>query len=221
MKTIRLTTLLLIASIVLSSCSILSSNQKRMMSIEKGMTKTEITRLAGTPDYRNFNAEIEEWIYLKVDRDLIVGFYNGLVETLTTLPPGSYNSRSMYPSNNYPPYSGSSVNPNYPNYPQTQNVPRIITDRDFSLLINSVSNEPNKERKFEVLRNGVYNRSFTCAQGQRVMSLFSFDDDKLRAFDIIAPNIVDWENQHLILDNFKFISSRENAKRTIDSLIYR
>ena len=46
-------------------------------------------------------------------------------------------------------------------------------------------------------------------------------DDKLQVFNMMAANIADWENQHLILDNFKFVTSREKAKKTIDSIRIR
>lgn len=217
MKTIKTLSLLLILSIGISSCSILNSTQRKMLNIEKGMTKNEITRLLGVPDYRNFDSEIEEWIYVKIDMDLIVGFYNGVVESLNSLPPNTYRNRSIYPDNSY----NTTYPSTYPNYPQPGMMNRAISEREFQDFYNSVNQQTFKDDKMDALRRGTYNRAFTCSQCVRMMNLFTFDDDKLLVFNTMSSNIVDWENQQLILDNFKFISSREKARQTIDSILRR
>ena len=183
-----------------------------MMDIEKGMTKTEIKRLLGNPEFRNFDRDKEEWVYITRDKNLIVGFYNEIVESMNTYPAGTYQSRSMYPANVYSPYS----TPNS-TYPPVKNTVSVLREKEFQEFFNTVKRQSFKEDKMVAIRNGVANRAFTCNQCVRMMNIFTFDDEKLQVFNIMAPGIVDWENKLSILDNFKFISSREKANQTISA----
>ncbi len=223
MKKIKYLTILLLIGFSLSSCTMWRLSNRNMMNIRPGMTKTEIKRMLGNPEYRNFDRETEEWVYVTVDKNLIVGFYNDLVESLNTYPAGSYYSRSPYSGANNSDYSS------YPNtYPpavgpgvQSGSSSPVIRDRDFQEFLDAVNRHTFKEDKFAAIRSGVFNRAFTCKQCVRMMNMFNFDDDKLQVFNMMAANIADWENQHLILDNFKFVTSREKAKKTIDSIRIR
>ena len=42
-----------------------------MMNIQKGMSKIEIKRLLGNPEFRNFDRDGEEWVYTTAEKDLI------------------------------------------------------------------------------------------------------------------------------------------------------
>ena len=169
--------------------------------------------MLGNPDYRNFDREGEEWVYTTTEKNLIVGFYNDIVESMTTFPTGTYYGR-----NSYPEMSNSSY-PAYPeNNPNMGNSPAVMSDKEYQDLYTTANRQPFREDKMTSIRNGVYGRAFTCRQCVRMMSLFTFDDEKLQVFNIMAPNILDWENQHLILDNFKFVSSRDKAMQTIQSI---
>ena len=51
-----------------SSCSSLFYDAKAdvMNSIQKGMSRQEVTKILGTPEYRRFDRDIEEWEYSRV-----------------------------------------------------------------------------------------------------------------------------------------------------------
>lgn len=215
MKTLKHTLFTMLIALIISSCSIFSSLNRKMMNIEKGMTKTEIKYMLGNPDYRNFDGDKEEWVYVEPDKDLIVGFYNEIVESMTTLPPNSYKYRSSYPNNEYSPYSTT-----YSNYSQPK-MSSIIREKDFLDFLNTVNTRISRDDKMAEIKREVYNRSFACSQCVQMMNLFTFDNDKLQVFNTMAPNIADWENQTLILNNFKFISTREKAQQTIDNILRR
>ncbi len=219
MKQIKILALLVIVSISMSSCGIFSNSflkNRDMMAIEKGMTKNEILRLVGDPDFRNFDNELEEWIYVKSNKELIIGFYNNLVETMNTYPIGTYQNKSAYPQG----YSGYSTYPtqNQPIYRQNG---QVMRENDFQQFYRNINSESNKDTKFSMLRSGVYNRSFTCAQCARLMSTFNFDDEKLEVLNIMAHSIVDFENQNLLFKELRFISSTDKAKQIIDNVISR
>lgn len=214
MKSTKLIPLLLIIVISLSSCSLFNGTltNSKMMSIQKGMTKNEIQRLLRTPDYRNFNQEIEEWVYITPDKNLIIGFYNDLVETMNTYPAGTYYNRSAYPG-----YNNSSYPPSYSSSYPPMNYDASARERDFLQLYEAVKREPFKDNQFQTLMNGVYNRSFTVNQVVRMMTIYPFDDDRLRVLEIMAPGIIDRENQKQIHDALSFSSSRDKAQNIINN----
>ena len=62
---------------------------------------------------------------------------------------------------------------------------------------------------------GVSNKYFTCKQCVRLMSIYTFDDDKLEVLNIVAPQIIDFENQEEIIKSLSFISSEEKAEKIL------
>ncbi|MBC8592224.1 outer membrane protein assembly factor BamE [Oscillospiraceae bacterium N12] len=58
MKRLRL--LLLLFPLLFASCGILTNN---IMKVQEGMSRQEVSKLFGTPDFRRFDREIEEWEY--------------------------------------------------------------------------------------------------------------------------------------------------------------
>lgn len=90
MKSYYLLCLFLILS--LSGCGTLngSYNAKKVMNVEIGMSKSEISRLFGEPSYRRLDSEKEEWEYqslnlMKEGMDvLIIGFVNGKVSDMNS-----------------------------------------------------------------------------------------------------------------------------------------
>lgn len=63
MKTIRLIIAGLVMTMGFSSCSSLFYDAKVdvLNSIQKGMSRQEVTKILGTPEYRRFDRDIEEW----------------------------------------------------------------------------------------------------------------------------------------------------------------
>ena len=47
------------------------------------------------------------------------------------------------------------------------------------------------------------------------MSIYTFDDDKLEVLNIVAPQIIDFENQEEIIKSLSFISSEEKAEKIL------
>ena len=68
MKTIRLIIAGLVMTMGFSSCSSLFYDAKVdvLNSIQKGMSRQEVTKILGTPEYRRFDRDIEEWEYSRV-----------------------------------------------------------------------------------------------------------------------------------------------------------
>lgn len=87
----------------------------------------------------------------------------------------------------------------------------VMNDRDFQYLYKTIKKKSFEKDRLELLSVGVLDNFFSCRQCAKIMSLYSFDDDKLEVLDIMARHIVDLDNAHLILDSFKFESDRRKA----------
>ena len=86
-----------------------------------------------------------------------------------------------------------------------------MNDRDFQFLYKTIKRKSFEKDRLELLSVGVLDNYFSCRQCAKILSLYSFDKDKLKVMDIMARHIVDLDNAHLILDSFRFESDRRKA----------
>ena len=87
----------------------------------------------------------------------------------------------------------------------------VMNDRDFQYLYKTIKKKHFEKEHLELLSVGVLDNHFSCRQCAKLLSLCSFDKDKLKVLDIMARHIVDLDNAHLILDSFRFESDRRKA----------
>lgn len=92
----------------------------------------------------------------------------------------------------------------------------VMNEGDFLYLYEKVKNKPFKDDKLELLSVGVLSNQFTCRQCIKIMSIFTFDDDKLKALEIMSGHLVDRENHDKILEALTFSSSKDKAKNILD-----
>ena len=86
-----------------------------------------------------------------------------------------------------------------------------MSEKDFQFLYKTVKKKSFDKDRLEILRVGVLDNYFTCRQCARLMSLYKFDDDKLKILRIMAGHIVDLENHHDILMRLDFESNKLKA----------
>ena len=101
----------------------------------------------------------------------------------------------------------------HPNRPQYRN--SIMNDRDFQFLYKTIKRESFDKDRLKLLSVGVLDNYFSSRQCAKLLSIYSFDKEKLRALDILAKHIVDLNNAHLILDSFRFDSERRKATKIL------
>lgn len=101
--------------------------------------------------------------------------------------------------------------------PPAEGAPRIrpMTDSDFSILYNKVKKKAFKNDKLDLVEVGCLGSHFLCSQCRKIMSLFSFDDDRLAVVELMGSRIIDMENVSEITEGLSFIPSREKALRII------
>ena len=86
-----------------------------------------------------------------------------------------------------------------------------MNEKDFQFLYKIIKKKSFDDDRMEILSVGVLDNYFTCHQCVRLMSLYKFDDDKLKILRIMSGHIVDLENHHDILMRIDFDSNKLKA----------
>lgn len=82
----------------------------------------------------------------------------------------------------------------------------------FEVLLAQLNQESFEEERNAILSTAARRNFFTAAQVKRVLQPLSFGDEKLSALRILAPKIVDKENNHTILASFTFEDEKVAAR---------
>ena len=90
---------------------------------------------------------------------------------------------------------------------------KVISDKDFELLCSLVCEGGFDKDKITILRAGTIGNYFTCKQAAELLSLLSFDSNKLDALRFIAPHIVGRKDMDELIAVFSFSSNKDEALR--------
>ena len=89
--------------------------------------------------------------------------------------------------------------------------PRAMRDNDFDMMVGIVKKASFDDKKIDVIRVACIGSYFSSKQCAKLLSLLSFDDNKIKALEVIAPRLVDMENADKIVKEFSFSSSKDKA----------
>ena len=96
------------------------------------------------------------------------------------------------------------------------NMPRMramaMDKSDFKLLRSLLKEEPFDNGRIKMIRVACIGNYFTSRQCADMLSLLSFDSNRLEALEYIAPRVIDKHACDVILKEFSFISNREKAE---------
>ena len=92
---------------------------------------------------------------------------------------------------------------------------RSMRDNDFSLVYKVVKNASFDDKKIDIIRVACIGNSFSSKQCARLLSLLSFDENKIEALKIIAPRMIDNEYYKKIIKQFSFSSNKEKAEKIL------
>jgi len=200
-------------ALALSGCASLLSpgpSTDVLSNIQKGMSKQEIINLLGSPDFRRFDNAMEEWEFTRrlynpnatgTTTQIVISFEEGKVVAMDSFEKEPY---PMSPSPN-----GRGVNPfsdfNF----------RGIPPGEFQRLYEKVKSRPFKDDQFEMMLVASRNNRLSCRQCAKLMSLYTFDDDKIKVLKIFASGIVDIENYDEILNVIDSQFKQDNAKKIL------
>ena len=211
----------LIATSILMFAVCLSASAKGKRNVERGMTKQEVIAILGEPKLTSFDMYGDKWEYDKYnylfgDSKYITVFFdrNGKVV--------QYDTRIIEPNN-----QTSNVQPQHPTPPLydgrcdpdgRMDYGYCLDDASFSKLYNKVKKASFDDNKFDLIEVASLGCYYSCAQVVRIMKIFPFDDEQLKALKMMAPHIVDLQNTGLIYKIFSFDSEKDKAEEIIRNI---
>ena len=85
-----------------------------------------------------------------------------------------------------------------------------------AMLPAQIYNETkNSVFKDSTLEKAIINKKLSCAQCLKLMSLYTFDNDKLKMLQVLKDHIADTTNYDNIVNSLDFISSKNKAKEIL------
>lgn len=86
-----------------------------------------------------------------------------------------------------------------------------LSSQSFSILYNKVKKASFDDNKFDLIEVASLGCYYSCSQAVRLMKIFTFDDERLKALSMMAPHIVDPQNATDIYKLFSFDSDKDKA----------
>ena len=209
----------LIATTILMFAVCLSASAKGKRNVERGMTKQEVIAILGEPKLTSFDMYGDKWEYDKYnylfgDSKYITVFFdrNGKVVQYDTriIEPNSQTSNVQQPQHPTPPIYDGRCDPD-----GRMDYGYCLDDASFSKLYNKVKQASFNDNKFDLIEVASLGCYYSCAQVVRIMKIFPFDDEQLKALKMMAPHIVDLQNTGLIYKIFSFDSEKDKAEEII------
>ena len=208
----------LIATTILMFAVCLSASAKGKRNVERGMTKQEVIAILGEPKLTSFDMYGDKWEYDKYnylfgDSKYITVFFdrNGKVVQYDTkiIEPNSQTS-NVQQSHPTPPLYDGRCDPD-----GRMDYGYCLDDASFSKLYNKVKQASFNDNKFDLIEVASLGCYYSCAQVVRIMKIFPFDDEQLKALKMMAPHIVDLQNTGLIYKVFSFDNEKDKAEEII------
>lgn len=201
----------------LTSCSnIFYPKSNTLEQIKEGMTPQEVTDLLGKPEYRRLNYGQEEWEFRKIlgllDNEptiVIVRFEDGRLVYMDSFKESEREARLAPPTVIHPQTPSVIIVPGHVITGQP------ISEKQFNDFYKKVTSRHFKDEQMKLIRAGVEKRYFTCRQCARMMSLYNFDDDKIKVLRMFAPRIVDKENYETIEDEIFSLIEKEKVTKIL------
>ena len=210
----------LIATTILMFAVCMSASAKGKRNVERGMTKQEVIAILGEPKLTSFDMFGDKWEYAKYnnlfgDSKYITVFFdrNGKVVQYDTriIEPNSQTSNVQQPHTTPPLYDGRCDPDGRMDYGY------CLDDASFSKLYNKVKKASFDDNKFDLIEVASLGCYYSCAQVVRIMKIFPFDDEQLKALKMMAPHIVDFQNTGLIYKIFSFDSEKQKVGEILSS----
>ena len=200
MRRLKQTLLALTICTLVISCSLTTSST--IMKVQRGMSQEEVSHLLGKPDFRRFDNGSEQWEYTKTNMStaantvIIIDFVDGMVTNMDSFE----SNITPPPVAVCPPNEIITVVP--PSHPDHSGPHRP-------------KNKAFKDDQMELLSVGVVNNYFTCKQTARLMSIFTWDDEKMKVLRMISNRIVDRENGKEIIKTLDSLFKQDDARKIL------
>ena len=219
MKKRRMMTIAVSCMMMLAVC--VDAPAKVKKTVERGMTKEEVTAILGNPKLMSFDSFGDRWQYesqniltgdikhtnVMFDRSGRVVGLDTYIEELKRN--NGNNSNCQHPAPQ-PVQPAPPVRPVPPAYNSCMHVgySYCLDDASFSKFYNKVRNATFDNEKFDLIEVASLGCWYSCAQTARMMRLFTFDDDRMKVLRLMASRIVDPQNSADIYRLFDFESEK-------------
>lgn len=210
----------LITTTILMFAVCLSASAKGKRNVERGMTKQEVIAILGEPKLTSFDMYGDKWEYAKYnnlfgDSKYITVFFdrNGKVVQYDTRIIDPKTSNVQQPQHPTPPIYDGRCDPD-----GRMDYGYCLDDASFNILYNKVKKASFDDNKFDLIEVASLGCYYSCAQVVRIMKIFPFDDEQLKALKMMAPHIVDLQNTGLIYKIFSFDSEKDKAEEIIRNI---
>ena len=207
----------LITTTILMFAVCLSASAKGKRNVERGMTKQEVIAILGEPKLTSFDMYGDKWEYAKYnnlfgDSKYITVFFdrNGKVVQYDTRIIDPKTSNVQQPQHPTPPLYDGRCDPD-----GRMDYGYCLDDAPFNILYNKVKKASFDDNKFDLIEVASLGCYYSCAQVVRIMKIFPFDDEQLKALKMMAPHIVDLQNTGLIYKIFSFDCEKDKAEEII------
>lgn len=97
--------------------------------------------------------------------------------------------------------------------PELKTTRPLITDNDFTDLLNRIKNQKFSDDQLRMLRTAADSYRFKVDQIVQIIKAFRFSDDQLEALRIAWPECADPQNKFRILDAFTYSSDKTTAEQ--------
>lgn len=192
--------------------------------IQRGMSRQQVTEILGRPHTKGFNDYGEHWEYTKIRgglfnaREALIAIdfdHNGRV--------AQYWESPLVPMNSTPP-SGHTLPPSYgygsSRYPYSAlDLPMMIDEEPFRILYNKVKGKSFSSEQLDLIEMASLGCYYSCEQCVAMMKLFSFDDDRLSVLRLMVNRLVDMQNVSQIYRLFTFDINRNEAMQLVERVI--
>ena len=88
--------------------------------------------------------------------------------------------------------------------------PKAMQDEDFSMMCKVVKDASFSDKMIGVIKVACISSYFTSKQCAQLLSMFSFEDDKLKALKVLHPRMLDIDTKP-ILKQFTFSDNKDKA----------
>jgi len=92
-----------------------------------------------------------------------------------------------------------------------------MTRDDFEAALASIASHGFAAERLEVIAQLARGNWFVVEQARRVIESFSFGKDRLQALELLAPRIVDRQNDFRLFEAFTFESDKAQARRILSA----
>lgn len=96
-----------------------------------------------------------------------------------------------------------------------EDIDYVMSDFDFKILLNDIKNESFSEDKLSLIEVVSINNHFTVSQVYQLIETIDFSADRIEAFKLLFPSVVDKYNSYRILTLF----NNSDDKQTVRNII--